>query len=64
MVPLYAAWVSISHLGPGDFVQVECACGHKGAHRDVVPHKAAMRSNRSDKPPFRATPRVSFQKGS
>jgi hypothetical protein len=29
MMPFYAAWVSISHLGPGDFVQVECACGHK-----------------------------------
>jgi len=26
MVPLYAA--RISDLGPDDFVQVECACGH------------------------------------
>jgi hypothetical protein len=26
MVPLYAA--RVSDLGPGDFVQVECSCGH------------------------------------
>jgi hypothetical protein len=26
MVPLYAA--RVSDLGPGDFVQVECPCGH------------------------------------
>ena len=26
MVPFYAA--RVSDLGPGDFVQVECACGH------------------------------------
>lgn len=26
MVPLYAA--RASDLGPGDFVQVECSCGH------------------------------------
>ena len=26
MVPLYAA--RVSDLGPGDFVQVDCPCGH------------------------------------
>ena len=26
VVPFYAA--RVSDLGPGDFVQVECACGH------------------------------------
>lgn len=31
MVPLYAA--RVSDLGPGDFVRVECVCGHD----EIVP---------------------------
>jgi hypothetical protein len=37
VVPLYAA--RVSDLRPGDFVQVECACGHDG-----VIHPAALTS--------------------
>jgi hypothetical protein len=34
MVPLYAA--RVSDLGPGDFLRVECACGH-----DALIHPSA-----------------------
>jgi hypothetical protein len=37
MVPLYAA--RVSDLKPGDFVRVECSCGHDG-----LIHPAALTS--------------------
>lgn len=36
MVPLYAA--RVSDLGPGDFLRVECVCGHEM----LIPHASLL----------------------